>query len=130
MEVESYEEVRATKETLVATKYRGNNSEIKGTDGVAYLNLKDGQWMYRANGADEDDWYRVDGKNLSCNEDNGFLKCEYTGSNKLFGLSVIGKASFDETENVWIFKPHGAKETFRVGENSLKFIRDKDLTNE
>jgi len=126
LQVEEFSENRAVKENLIETKYRGRNAEIKGTSGGAYLNLKDNQWFYKPEGGEE--FYRVDGKNLSCNEENGWVKCEYTGANKLFGLSKTGKAYFDEVEGVWFYKPSGGKELFRVKDDgSLRFARDKDV---
>ena len=127
LQVEEYSETQATKETLIDTKYNGKNSEIRGKEGEAYLRLADNQWMFRPNGTKSDNWFRVDGKNLSCNEENGWIRCQYTGANSLFGLSKTGKAYFDEEVNSWIFKPKGSKDEFRVGELSLQFIRDKDV---
>jgi len=122
--MEELSEFRATRETLIETKYNGKNTDIRGKMGEAYLNLKDNQWFFRPSGSEE--WYRVDGKNLSCNEENGWIKCNYNGYNPTIGKS--GKAYFDEEANVWFYKPQGSKELFRAGQGgNLTFLRDKDV---
>lgn len=127
LQIEELLDTRASKESFVDTKYTGKNPTLKGTAGDCYYDSVNSQWYYRPN-KNGDNWFRVDGKNLSCNEDNGWIKCEYLGENKLFGLNRNGKAYFDEGENLWIFKPRGSKELFRIPQDSnLKFQRDKDV---
>ena len=119
-----YDEETSPKEDLIATKYNGNHVDLKGKDGDAYINLSDNQWFFRVKG--EKEFYRVLGKNLSCNEENGWIKCSYNGVNPQIGKS--GKAYFDEDENVWMYKPKGGKELYRLGQgNNLAFERDKDV---
>lgn len=126
LNIEIADERTARRETFIETDYIGSVRELLGTSGVCYLHLKDGQWMYRPEGADEDDWYRVKGVNLSCNNENGWIKCDYLGKNGLFGAT--GKAFFNEVENVWFYKPKGSKDLFRAGDGkNLKFLRDKDV---
>lgn len=117
---------RADRETLIETKYIGDKEELKGTEGEAWLDVKNNQWYYKPFNSDEPDGYRVHGYNLSCNDTNGWIKCEYVGTNTHAGK--FGKASFDEKENVWIYRPKGSKDDFRItNESSLKFIRDVDV---
>lgn len=119
-----YDEATAQREDLIATKYNGNHPDLKGKSGGAYLKLADNQWFFRPDGGKED--YRVLGKNLSCNEENGWVKCSYSGGNPQIGKN--GKAYFDEDEGVWMYKPKGGKELYRLGQgNNLAFERDKDV---
>jgi hypothetical protein len=114
-----YDENRAEKETLVNTNYTGNHKALAGTSGTCYY--KNNVWFYTPSGEDEE--YRVDGKNLDCNTQEGWIKCTYSGENKQAGTE--GKAYFDIIENVWMFKPKGSKELYRMGKSggNLKFYR-------
>jgi len=121
-----HDEIRAEKEVVINTKYLGNHANIKNTEGTCYY--KDGVWFYTPAGEDEE--YRVDGKNLDCNTQDGWIRCLYSGdkrnwlNNKVL-TEVEGKAYFDEDDNVWKFKPKGNKELFRMSDGgNLKFFRD------
>lgn len=129
LQVELLDEKTAPREELVETKYLGKNSLITGKEGEAFCNTKSGQWYFRLVG--EEDWFRVDGKNLSCNQENGWLNAKYKGLNKVIA-DKDGKVMFSEEQNSWIFKPKGGKkdDLFRVGEKSLTFLRDVDLTDD
>lgn len=122
-----HEENRAEKEVLIETKYLGNHKEIINTSGSCYF--KDGVWFYTPAGEEEEE-YRVDGKNLECNVLEGWIKCVYVGSKRNWLTNKVqdvieGKAYFDEDFNVWMFKPKGNKELFRMNNGgNLKFFRD------
>ena len=123
LKIDTESNERAEREALIETKYIGKTATLVGTTGDCFYHIKDDQWFYRPAG--EEDFYRVDAKNLSCNEENGWIKCNYKGYNSTIGKT--GKAYFDDVENVWMYKPKGGKELFRVQDASLTFLRDKDV---
>lgn len=124
--LDTFAESVAAKESLIDTKYIGSNPTLRGKAGGAVLDVTNAQWYFKPKGSDE--LYRVDGKSLDCNAENGWIKCNYVGDNKLFGLNKTGKAYFDDALKVWMFKPSGSKELFRVKEDAnLVFLRDKDV---
>lgn len=126
LKLEEFSETRAVRETLIETRYLGDVEGLKGTSGGASYDLKNSQWYYKPEGAEE--FYKVNGEDLSCNEEKGWMRCTYAGVNPRIGKE--GRAYFSEDDNSWMFKPTGSKELFRVGEGSLTFIRDKDLTTD
>lgn len=64
---------------------------------------------------------------LDCNLENSWIKCSYRGINPAI-KGTSGKASFDESQNAWTYKPNGKNEIYRIpSETSLIFIRDKDV---
>ncbi len=126
IDVDTFAEKTAIKEELVDTKYIGSTKSLRGKKGGATFDATNKQWYFKPVGDTE--FYRVDGKSLECNAENGWIKCDYTGTSNLFGLSKTGKAFFDDVANVWMFKPKGSKELFRVSDGShLTFLRDKDV---
>jgi hypothetical protein len=117
------------KEQFIETSYTGNTKDLAGTDGEAYYQIQDRQWFYRPFGFEKDDWYRVKATNLSCNDENGYIKCNYIGRNSHFPKT--GKAFFSEEEGIWYYRSLSIKDLYRVpNESSLEFIRDKDKGGE
>lgn len=125
-----FDERTAERELFLETQYTGNNPTLRGKQGEAYLRVVDDQWYFKPfdfNFEEEDEnWFRVKEQNLECNHENGWIKCDYIGVNTAAGKT--GKAYFDTLQNVWIYKPHGTQEEFRIpNEKSLVFLRDKDV---
>lgn len=125
-----FDDKTADRETFIETSYTGNHPMLAGLTGEAYLRVVDGQWYFRPfefqSEDDAENWFRVKEQNLACNTENGWIKCNYVGENTAAGKT--GKAYFNTTSNVWIYKPHGTQEEFRIpNEKSLVFLRDKDV---
>lgn len=108
----------ARKESLIETNYVGKNTDLRGSFGEAYYDIPNGRWNYRPNGSDA--FVIVDSKELDCSNDDGWVRGIYGGAKY---IPKTGKAYWDETEEIWIYKPNGKKETYKVREEDFKLTR-------
>lgn len=108
----------ARKESLIETDYVGSNADLRGSFGEAYYDLANSRWNYRPSGGEV--FYIVDSKELSCSNDDGWVKGIYSGAKF---IPKTGKAYWDEKEELWVYKPNGKKELYKVREEDFKLTR-------
>lgn len=116
-------ENRGEREALIETKYVGSNPSFKGTTGEAYLDIPNNQWKYRPYKSTVK-FHNVEAKEIDCANDSGWVKGEYLGSR---AIPKFGKATWDEGEDAWVYKPKGLQRTFIIPEEQFKMQRDEDV---
>ena len=126
LQVAEMSEFTGKAETLIETEYLGNDADLVDTIGEAYFDVPNNNWMYRpfSEGEDKSPFFKVLGEDLECANDGGWLNGTYLGKK---AINKEGKASWDEGEDAWIYKPKGDKRQFVIPEDDFLIIRDADV---
>jgi hypothetical protein len=115
-------EFRGIKESLIETRYIGSNNKLKGM-GEAYLDVPNNQWKYRPYKSTVT-FHDVEASEIECASDKGWVKGNYIG---LKVIGKLGKASWNEVEDCWVYKPKGQQRTYLIPEGEFQMVRDVDV---
>lgn len=110
------------RETLIETKYLGNEPKLNGTTGEAFYDAPNGTWKYRPYKQDLT-FHKVSATDLDCANDSGWVKGEYTGTKE---INREGKATWNESTEMWDYKPKGFPRVIQIPENDFVMGRDED----
>lgn len=112
---------RNQRESFIETEYLGTKLNI-GYRGEAFYDTLTSSWKYRPFGEGVE-FFTVTANELSCANDGGWLKGEYTGAKN---LTKFGKATWNESADCWDYKPKGSQKVVQIPEGEFIISRDED----